>query len=107
MDDKALSDLGDLYPVTPEPDPLRLLEFTTEAVKFLDPVIGHFAALCVGVAKEKRLEIEARLAGRLRELSDLFAAMETRRVNEVADRDLQFRALSTLLELAKASGDPD
>jgi len=102
----AVAALHVANPTTTGLDPLRLLDLTADGVKFLDPIIGHVAKAIIGAAKEKRLEIEARLLTRLKELSDVFAALEAGRVSEMADRDRQFMALSVVLELAKVSGDP-
>lgn len=92
--------------VPTESDPLRLLEVTANATKSLNPLLGHFAKMCVDVARERRLEIEARLTARLQELAAIFLSLDRRHASEVADRQLQFQALSVLLDLAKGSGDP-
>lgn len=98
MDDAAI--------VPTESDPLRLLEVTANATTSLNPILGHFAKVCIAVAREKRLEIEARLTARLQELAASFMSLDRRHASEVADRQLQFQALSVLLDLAKGSGDP-
>ena len=107
MEEDALEPIGPIELCSgDDSEPLRLLEITADAVSAFEPLLGQFAKLCVEVAKERRLEIEARLAARLGELSRLFGEIEARRASEVADRELQFQSLSVLLEIAKASGDP-
>ncbi len=101
----ALDRGSSLIPASLQDDPLKLLEIVAKGATAIDPLVGRFAQLCVDLARERRLEIEARLAARLQELSLLFAKLDELRASEVAERELQFRALSTLLDIAKSSRD--
>lgn len=105
MDENGLEPATGQLSSISQPDPMRLLELTANAAQFLNPALGHFAKMCVDVAREKRLEIEARLSARLSELSGLFAELDKRRKDEIADRELQFLSLSVLFDIAKSSGD--
>lgn len=87
-----------------EPD--ELIALVGELVGLAEPLIGHFAKLCAEIAKQRRLEIEAKLVCRLQELAQYFDKLDELRAKEVEERDVQYQALVVLLEIAKASHDP-
>jgi hypothetical protein len=93
-----LSTLTDL-----EPD--ELLAMVAKGVGVAEPIVGQFAKLCADIARERRLEVEAELAARLRELAMYFDKLDELRSQEVAARDMQYEALMVLLEVAKGVGD--
>jgi hypothetical protein len=84
----------------------QYIENINSIVSLLDPVIGEVANLCVAALRENRLEVEARLAARLQELSIIFSNLEVAQAREIEDRDKQFRVLCILLDIACLTGEP-
>jgi hypothetical protein len=85
-------------------DPLQPLEVVAKCLTAIAPLLGQLTGLYVELVREQRLVIEARLAARVTELAAFFNELADMRIQELDQRELQYRALSLLLDIARASG---